>query len=304
MRAIITVGVSCSGKSTFADWMCNGSLDHWDEHWVEINRDTIRFTQVKPGGDWNTYKFNKANERKVTELALSKFKWAADNKKNIIISDTNLNASTRQGWIDRLEDAGYQVEIKEFEVTFEEAIKRDRKRHNGVGHAVIWKQLQKWDEYKGRRIYIPDESKPSAILCDIDGTVADHEGIRSPFDWSKVGKDKLRTEIADMVKGYANADRCPLGKPIVFLSGRDGSCYKETMEWLEDHFYEQEFVLFMREAGDTRKDYIIKEELFWKHVEPNWNIKAVFDDRPQVVRLWHRLKLTNVICVGDPWNEF
>ena len=60
----------------------------------------------------------------------------------------------------------------------------------------------------------------------------------------------------------------------------------------------------MRKENDNRKDSIVKEEIFWNSVAPDYNVKAVFDDRPQVVRLWHDLKIENVICVGEPFIEF
>lgn len=54
MRAIVTVGVPASGKSTFAKEM---EL----EGYQDINRDFIRFEFVAPGKNWSNYKFSKAN---------------------------------------------------------------------------------------------------------------------------------------------------------------------------------------------------------------------------------------------------
>ena len=60
----------------------------------------------------------------------------------------------------------------------------------------------------------------------------------------------------------------------------------------------------MRNKNDTRKDRIVKEEIFWNVVAPKYNVIGVFDDRPQVLQMWHELKLPNVICVSNPFNEF
>lgn len=47
------------------------------------------------------------------------------------------------------------------------------------------------------------------------------------------------------------------------------------------------FDLYMRKTGDSRKDSIIKLEIFNKHIKPNYKILGVFDDRMQVCRMWY-----------------
>jgi hypothetical protein len=48
----------------------------------------------------------------------------------------------------------------------------------------------------------------------------------------------------------------------------------------------------MRAEGDTRKDSIIKEEIYRAEIENKYNVLFVLDDRNQVVELWRRLGLT------------
>jgi hypothetical protein len=50
--------------------------------------------------------------------------------------------------------------------------------------------------------------------------------------------------------------------------------------------------LFMRPAGDTRKDSIVKREIFDAEIAHRWRVIGVFDDRRQVVRMWRALGLT------------
>jgi hypothetical protein len=50
--------------------------------------------------------------------------------------------------------------------------------------------------------------------------------------------------------------------------------------------------VFMRATGDQRKDSIIKQELFDRHILGKYNIKFVLDDRNQVVNMWRSLGLT------------
>jgi len=62
-------------------------------------------------------------------------------------------------------------------------------------------------------------------------------------------------------------------------------CREETMRWLEDNdiVFDQ---LYMRATDDTRKDSIVKQEIYDKHIKDKYNVVFVFDDRPQVVQMW------------------
>ena len=58
----------------------------------------------------------------------------------------------------------------------------------------------------------------------------------------------------------------------------------------------------MRAANDTRQDYIIKEEIYRDAIEPYYDVRGVFDDRPSVVAMWRRLGL-RVYHVNDGFQE-
>lgn len=312
-KVYITVGISASGKSTWAknfiaeDKAKFNLEDSWGYGgcW-EINRDDIRLKELH-GRDitWAEYKFNRTNENKVTEIAIEKFNEAVEiGIENIIISDTNLNKKFRDQWIERAESVGYEVVIVEFPITFDEACRRNELRYNGVPRSAIAKQWEQWNEYIGRKTYEPDASKSKAIIVDIDGTIAERVD-RGAFEWDKVGQDKPRSFVIDLIKSYANANDAV----VIFVSGRDAVCRAETIRWigvnmkgLQQQIYTTP--LYMRREGDMRKDYIVKEEIFWDHIADNYNVIAAFDDRPQVVNLWHDIKIPNVIVVADQRHEF
>lgn len=290
MKAILTVGVSASGKTTWVEEFVSKN-----KGWVNINRDDIRFDHFCNGErNWDKYKWK--NEKRVSEIVNTDIETFASMKTNIIISDTNLNLKYRNILIDKLEGLGYDVELKDFPITLEEAWKRDARRANGVGHAVIYKQWQQWLEYTGSKKYVQDDQKLDAVIVDVDGTVAKMVD-RGPFDWKKVSNDSMIEEVMDIVEGLRQQ-----GYHVVFLSGRDGCCFNDTYDWLNDATCFG-FDLFMRPEGDCRKDSIVKEELFWEHVAPKYNVKMVIDDRPQVCRMWRDLGL-KVIQVADPYIEF
>lgn len=100
-----------------------------------------------------------------------------------------------------------------------------------------------------------------------------------------------------MVKNYHE-----LGYHVIILTGRDGSCENETRQWLADHGVPYDD-FYIRPAGDNRKDYIIKREIYEKHIKGKYEIELVIDDRPQVIREWRRLGLP-VINVNPIDREF
>lgn len=288
MKAIITVGVSASGKTTWA-------REYAKQHKAIIaNRDDMRFSMTGATG-WSNYKWDKKIETIVTNQQDTLAYNASQMGKDFILADTNLNAERRKEWVDCLTDLGYEVEIKDFPITLEEAWKRDAMRGQGVGRDVIYKQWQQWLEYTGRKRYVPDENLPKAVIFDIDGTLAHMEG-RGPFDWARVGEDKVDEFVKRLFVFTTDAAR-------VVVSGRDAVCELETTEWLrKNELYWDE--LLMREAGDSRKDTIIKEEIFWRDIAPKYNVIAVVDDRPCVVRMWHDIGIPKVVAVGNQSVEF
>lgn len=140
------MGISASGKSTWAD------IESLREQFgcKIINRDSTRWElsgKLGWNGD-NAYKFNKETEKAVTSVNLQKIHDAATKGFNIIISDTNLNEINRRGLEECCAELGYEVEIKEFPISFQEACKRDAQRGIfSVGEAVLTKQWEQWIKY-------------------------------------------------------------------------------------------------------------------------------------------------------------
>lgn len=303
-HAIITVGISCSGKTTWAEEFSR------DSGYTIVCRDyfrrMIQFDEGIPigksGVNWKKWNWKKEHDvtLSVWDLinAISKFK-----NPNLIVADTNLNSNYRNNLIEELEKLDYVVGIKEFPITIEEAWERDAARENGVGHSVIAKQFSQWNEYlksTNRLPFVDTTIKPDrsyVVICDIDGTIAINDGHRSAYDWTKVFQDKPNEKIRSLLHTFR------YDYNVIYVSGRDESCRAETEQWLTTHFFPNGPV-YMRSEGDNRKDYVVKEELFLKHINGKYNIAFVLDDRPQVIRnTWQKLGLTTLI-VGNPWIEF
>lgn len=125
--------------------------------------------------------------------------------------------------------------------------------------------------------------KAPAIICDIDGTLAHHVG-RSPYDATKYHTDVVDTSIKALLDGARR------GFHILLVSGRDSRYRPSTVDWLfkNDIQYTR---LYMRREGDKRKDHEVKMELYFRYIEPDYNVICVIDDRNRVVQMWREIGL-------------
>lgn len=295
-QAILTVAPSASGKSSWTEQFIRNRGD-----WCNIERDEIRFELFTDGKrDWTAYKFNKKNEEVVTKEYNSRLDQTIRLGYNVILSDTFLNEKYRNQMIDKLESEGYEVTIKDdWDIDWETIRTRNIQREGGISESVLWDQWLRYLDYKGLKdSYVPDESKPLSVVVDLDGSVAEMKGIRKPYEWSKVHHDLPIEPVVNIVKGLYLQ-----GYSVVFLSGRDGCCEDETLAWLYDVFRDMDFTLYMRASGDSRKDYVVKRELFNDNVRDNYNVQMVIDDRKSVVELWEELDI-KVINVGKLYERF
>lgn len=277
-------GLPASGKSTFAKQL----VDKFG--WKRVNKDDLRAMM-------DNSKWSKSNEKFVKDMRDYLILLALDEGKNVVVDDTNLDDShfKRISWIvkQRFGDKVIVTEDDSFlKVPVAECIKRDLKRQNSVGKDVIMRMYNQYVKPKLEQ-YVPNTDLKKAILCDIDGTIA-KMGKRSPYDWEKVGIDRVNEPILEILSRFVGYQH-----EIIMLSGRDGSCREATENWLIDNNvpFDQ---LLMREAGDSRKDAIVKEELFNQHVKDKYNVQFVLDDRNQVVEMWRDKGLTCLqVAEGD-----
>lgn len=309
MELIINRGLPASGKSTQSFYDVQADFSGT----IRVNRDDIR-KMLHQGV------FLGATTEKNVEMARDALIRQAMKKKlpKIISDDTNLNPSVVKHLAKIAEFYGYDVLVRDFNTDLKTCIERDAQREGSacVGEDVIRGMHKKW--FKGGQFpenplknqiqavrfepYVPDTSLYKAVIFDIDGTLASHEGVRSPYDYTKVKLDKPRSAVVNAMKNYAY-----FGYRILICSGREDSCREDTVDWLFKHTVIAEIPiyrwnLFMRKAGDKRQDRIIKGEIFDEHIRSFYNVEAVYDDRDQVVELWRdELKLD---CFQVNWGNF
>ncbi len=301
-KAILTVGLPGSGKSTWA----KPFIEHNPE-WVRVERDVHRKT-VYP--NWPDYQPKKAPERQVTELHREQIALAMENGLNVVVSDTNMNPDTRAVLTELFEENGYDVELKLFtDLSLKEVMRRNRLRMATVPEFVIHTMAMNdpdvipWarKEYNlPSREYVP-EGKPPCIIVDMDGTIANMDGIRGPHDYGNVDKDTCHDDVMDLIEAYVRVQSEHV--EVIILSGRtdEDGCLDKTEHWLQKNQFHYDGI-HMRKKGDQRKDSIFKEEAFWEHVAPYYTPIAVFDDRRQVVEMWRNLGL-RVFQIHHPFKR-
>ncbi len=131
-----------------------------------------------------------------------------------------------------------------------------------------------------------------ALISDLDGTLAFHNG-RGPYEYNKCNTDICNESLAEMLRLEYE-----YGREIIILTARPDSCREMTTAWLDDNAIPHT-TIHMRTTGDNRPDMIIKEEIYHKHIENEYYIQAVFDDRLRVCKMYHSLGLP-IYRVGDP----
>ena len=265
-----------------------------------MSRDSFRLHLC--GGDTANMFKNMDNVREdlITKMENESITEALKAGFDVVVDATNLNPKTINRMYKLADGAGLtkeDIEFKEFYIPFRDAVERDRLRKTSTGQYVGKKVLQSFYERYYPERYQEELAKtvrpfrhfqqpdlPGAIICDLDGTLAWMQG-RSPYDGTKVDKDEIDPQLRDLLILLRH-----MGFTLLFVSGREGTeeCREKTQKWLENHFDNHDFKLFMRKEKDYRSDEIIKKELYDTYIKNKYYIAAVFDDRNKVVDMWRK----------------
>lgn len=276
-KILVLQGPPASGKSTFARKFISEN-----KHWVIVCRDSIRDSL----GDY----WVPERENLVSKIERDNIISAIQMGWNVIIDATNSNPKTIAKWEAVADEYKCEIEYKDFWIPFHEAVANDNNddRQHKVGYKVIKSFYERYKpellnnkDWDYRYMKPRELSKKKAIICDIDGTFAIHQG-RNAFDYEKCDSDKPEMRLSQILFDLYMQDYT-----IIFLSGREkiGNCEQKTEAWIIENFGGC-FQLYMREEKDHRPDQIIKEEMYHKYIEPYYDVVAVFDDRNKVIDMW------------------
>lgn len=285
----LLIGMPASGKTTWADKF----LDKNSSEWMRVSRDHFRFMLSNRG------QLDFREENMISDLLRISARRALMLGYNVIVDNTHLSLGHIEEIINDLKDLA-DIEYQYFEVPYEVCLERDSKRdrHKKVGEQVMKQYKEMHDEFVGSFHFQPvkktgwifpdymagfDRSLPTAVIVDIDGTVAHSNNKRGPFDDNKMHLDDPDQPVIELVKMCKAS-----GLKVIVVTGRGEEVRQVTEEWLQAAEVPYD-LMYMRPKDDFRRDAAIKLELYDNHIRGKYNILCAFDDRDQVVDVWRSL---------------
>jgi predicted kinase len=297
----ITRGLPGSGKTTWAEI----TAQHLGAY--AVSRDELRFALYN-----KFWGLTQDEENYITKVQRELVK-AHLKHQDVIVHDTCLPDKVCREWRDLARSVGSEFSIKDLRgFPLDLCLMNVSRRAEAGGRPVPVDVIENmWHrQIKGRDLsapladpapvgprvikqYVPDTSLPEAVIVDIDGTLANHEGVRGPYDAHLYHLDTVHMPIKRIVNLLAESI------DVLVTSGRDAAYRNATDNWLtaNDIWFDK---LIMRKAGDRRNDAIVKEELFWEQIAPYHNVIAAFDDRNRVVDQWRAMGIKTLqVQPGD-----
>lgn len=318
---LIARGVPGSGKSTWAEqWVQEDPLNR-----IRVNRDDLRkhLIQAEPdkwqsNDGWYVLKdgmLDRDFEAKVTNLEHNLIHRALKSGKSVVSDNTNLVPKAAATWVNIANQHKVPVQVKEFPISKEEAIRRDAGRERTVGPQVIeamFNRLGPNGEFhhidgtfavqKYRR---PEKRGQHAVGFDLDGTLCDVRSIRHFVQKDEKGRRNFdmfhrsslfcppNEEVVQILK-----DAQAAGYAILITTAR-GADYREVSQrWLQEHGITFDNY-YCRKKGDSRPDYVVKDEMYHE-ISRDYDLVHQVDDNPQAVQSFEKNGvLVTKVAFGD-----
>ena len=293
-KLVMLVGPPGSGKSTF-------SKKYKEEGFVYVNQDA---------------------QGKLEHMAIFRDALAAG--QNVIVDRMNFNRVQRLGYLEQAQKLSYYVEIHVIHEPYDVCVARAIARigsHETIHDEETVKKVVKFFFKSYERVedweadlvvrHYPEGEKPQCIVIDLDGTLCNMEhrrhhvrGEGKKKNWMAfmdgIPNDTVHEWCSEIIKRFASDYR------IIFCSGRGEEQRASTERWLTQNLplnlfcQNYEYDLFMRQAGDSRKDSIVKEILLDFEILSRYKPFFFVDDRKQVYEMWRKRGFVCLACAeGD-----
>lgn len=158
--------------------------------------------------------------------------------------------------------------------------------------------MSRSDEFESGRVTNPR----SAVIFDMDGTLADVSGIRhyveGPHkDFRRFHEESVdapaNEDVVDMARQAKQA-----GHDVIVVTARGSQYRHHTAMWLAQHGVPSD-AMYMRAHHDQRPDYEVKKDILGR-ISKTWNVVHAVDDNPSVLRLWHEHDIPTTRVPGWP----
>lgn len=298
MTVYILRGPSGSGKST---WTQKFREEYPGT--VAVSRDIIRHAFGMQGkGVLPT-----EDERLVTKIEMDMLRRAVREGRHVVVDNTNLDDRRASAYATEAHLMGTCFnEINLYDPAEDDVyISRSDIPTNAVRRQCkSAKKMHPLQARVGRIVPVENNSDfPDAYIFDVDGTLADSTGLRSPYDYSKVSDDRPIMAVSNVAAAIDALNvQSPSMPQVIFVSGRKAECRKDTTQWLRE-FTGCYPLLFMRADGDDRHDAEVKYDILRRDILPSFHVLGVFDDRQRVVQMWQSAGL-RTFDVGQGVSDF
>jgi adenylate kinase family enzyme len=242
------------------------------------------------------------------------FSEAVRNDRDIVVDRMNFSIEQRRNYMASVVDSGkYEIEIivihQPYAVCLERMLKRqghptiqDERSARGALQTFFSKYERPYPSpyFKLTFIY-PEGEKPSAVICDLDGTLCDVEhrvhhvrkSAGEKKDWKSffagIPNDPLNKWCAELLHNFKASHS------IILCSGRDDNQRRMTEDWLQKYEIQYD-ALYMRDRHDLRPDSIVKEIILDFEILTRYAPYFMIDDRDQVVKMWRNRGFVCLQC--------
>lgn len=286
-------GLPASGKTTYSSGLSA----------IRVSRDDIR-QSVEQG----LFILDPEQEAVVTKVEEQTARLWLKSGHDVVVDDMNLRSKYVKRWISIAYQCGADYDIIDLtNQSLSGCLERNEERGLKVPQNLITGLHDRYIKGRpyplpytealgsAREPYVKPEDAPRAFLIDIDGTLANHQGVRDPYDTTRYSLDTVHEHIRTLI--YALVAR---GYYPIFCSGRSDEFRAVTASWVHRATNLYDFGLVMRPTGDLREDSEVKYDLFDEHIRLAYDVLLVLDDRDRVVDMWRDIGLPCLqVAPGD-----
>ena len=289
-KIVLLQGPPCSGKTFWANPM---ALDmEFDRPPVIIRTKDLSWSRDEKGN----YNISTLDDIEPREYAIINQAIKVDDK-TVFVDATNCNTKRLQAFMGFARRLDCELVIKPFYAKYEVACERNKARR-GKKEEYVPKEVMALfyktyylenfrDELTDKRIIkTPDRELPNCVICDLDATLALHQG-RDPFEWDLLQTDKIDTRLAMMLSVLYSA-----GVHIIFVTGRPERVRSITIQWLLDNLKGVgKFELYMRDNRDYSHGEDYKRKIYEENIEGKYNVLCTFEDSNKCVNMYRKIGL-------------